>query len=68
MRVFIRVDGEVQLSLKARSEELTKCIKPHFAFPPESHPRFANVECPGDCDLDGIEATHGSEGGDASDG
>ena len=68
MRVFIRVDGEVPLSLKARSEELTQCIKPHFAFPPESHPRFANVECPGDCDLDGIKATHGSEGGDASEG
>ena len=68
MRVFIRVDGEVPLSLKARSEELTQCIKPHFAFPPESHPRFANVECPGDCDLDGIEATHGSEGGGDSEG
>ena len=68
MRVFIRVDGEVPLSLKARSEELTQCIKPHFAFPPESHPRFANVECPGDCDSDGIQATRDPEGGNSSEG
>ena len=68
MRVFIRVDGEVPLSLKARSEELTQCIKPHFAFPPESHPRFANVECPGDCDSDGIQATRGPEGSNSSEG
>ena len=68
MRVFIRVDGEVPLSLKARSEELTQCIKPHFAFPPESHPRFANVECPGDCDSDGIQATRDPEGSNSSEG
>ena len=46
MRVFIRMDGRMQRSIMAQINEDSRCVKPHFAYSPDSHPRYTPTNNP----------------------